>query len=311
MLRISNHLDLAGNEYEAILEKHPHEQPARLALANILKLISDTNHFRLLRDREAAPLPETDERAWQRYLVALERNVVKYRDLALSQYAQVNRRTEQTLVARQVAEIQWRSGRWAQAMRGFEALGNLEPDNWQYAYRIGTILLEQGNIESAIAALVEARRLAPTVGDIYFALGLAYIRAARDAEALQTLKLGTIYQPFHPGLHTNLGAVAARLGRLDQAREALERSLELRTFPLPRVHLTHTNLAIVNLLRKRKAEATTSLKRALRAHPEFEPALALQRQLNTGNTAVTTDALVFNDLLEKFGEVSTVSFDDE
>jgi tetratricopeptide (TPR) repeat protein len=111
--------------------------------------------------------------------------------------------------------------------------------------------------------LQRALELAPTEGDLYFSLGLALVRMGRLEEGIDIFEQGTVYAPFNPALYTNLGAAYASQGAYEAARTVLERSLELATFPLPRLHLTHTNLALIHLAQRRPDEAVKALQNAL------------------------------------------------
>ena len=158
--------------------------------------------------------------------------------------------------------------------------------------------------------------LAPAQGDLYLALGMAYVRAGRMADAIDAFQRGTIYEPFSPALYTNLGAAYATRHEYGAARVALRRSLELSTFPLPRVHLTHTNLALVHLKDGRKGDGVKALKHALFVYPDYQYARQLlnavtSRHAGSSLEAVEPAEFVFNDLLELFGETTTVAFDDE
>ena len=211
--------------------------------------------------------------------------------------------------ARQIAEIHRRAGRADDAVAALTRLSRLNPGWWVGPYRIGTLRLGQGDPGEAVRSLERAVRLAPTEGAPYVALGLARIREGRLSEAVRVLERGAIHDPFSPAMFTNLGAALAGLGDLEQARAALERSLRLDTFPLPRSHLAHTNLALVLIRQGRGDAALGELRRALRSYPDFAPARELLEALQAGDEAALAAATwVHDDLLEIAGEVTTVAF---
>ena len=168
-----------------------------------------------------------------------------------------------------------------------------------------------GEFREATRRLEETLELESAHGDPYIALGLAYARSGRQADAIATLERGAIYEPFNPALYTNLGAAYAGRGDYGLARKALERSLELDTFPLPRVHLAHTNLALVHLREGRPHEAVRALKSALHVFPDDPYARGLLESVTLGKGRKVGTEYVLNDLLEIFGEVTTVAFGNE
>ena len=88
--------------------------------------------------------------------------------------------------------------------------------------------------------------------------------------------------------------------------------------PFCRIHLARTNLGILHLRRGEHEEAARQLKLALHVYPGYDRARELLERIpsvSDSRTKVAPDApaaaYVFNDLLEIFGEVSTVAFDNE
>ena len=310
-------LNAAARAYQEIIRRKPRQFEARYQLGNLLKLASDSITFKLRRDMERAPPPGTSIRQWRKHLSELQGQSTKYSQLALSELGMaLGIRPSELGAVRQVSEIYRRSGRLADAQRYYQWLALREPDHWMHLYRLGTILIELERYEDAIHSLKQAVALAPSEGDCYFALGLAYVRADRLADAINTLQRGTIYQPFSPALYTNLGAAYASVGRYGLARNALERSLQLGNFSLPRVHLAHTNLALVHLKQGRRDQAVNALKNALHIFPDYTYARNLLERAKSRTRPGTLDVtdrgeFVFNDLLESFGEVTTVTFDNE
>ena len=110
-------------------------------------------------------------------------------------------------------------------------------------------------------------------------------------DAVTTYERGAIHQPFNPALYTNLGAAYGSRGEYGAALQTLERSLDLATFPLPRLHLTYTNLALVHFREGRRQEARKALKNALRAFPNYGPA---RRSLET-LTSTSGERLLLQD----------------
>lgn len=313
----------AAAAYRGIIALRPGSFDAHARLAALFKELSDRTAWLLRGDVESAPPAGARPREWRQYLADLAQRSEQYARFALSEYALALRiRPHDFESVRQIGEIYRRSGRTDEARRAFEWLARHQGGEWRHPYRLGTLLLEDEQYEEAIAALEKARELSPTQGDTYFALGLAYVRSGRLDEAIDTLRQGIIHEPFNPGLHTNLGATHASRGELPAARKALERALELGTFPLPRPHLTLTNLALVDLREARPTEAKRRLKEALHIFPDYRYARRLLDDLESTQStassggqarlhALEKEPFVFNDLLEVFGEVTTIVLDHE
>ena len=88
--------------------------------------------------------------------------------------------------------------------------------------------------------------------------------------------------------------------------------MTLRTFPLPRTHLAYTNIGIIHWREGRRADAVRALKKALHVFPDYAYARRLLAEATSVDaTATSPPALVYDDLLERFGETSTVQFANE
>jgi len=127
---------------------------------------------------------------------------------------------------------------------------------------------------------------------------------------------GAVYEAFNPALYTNLGAAYAGRGDYGPARKSLERAVRLRTFPLPRTHLANTNLGIIHWRQGRLADAIHALEKALHVFPEYAYARQLLADVTSGDArsksgGTSEAALVYDDLLERFGETSTVQFSND
>ena len=122
----------------------------------------------------------------------------------------------------------------------------------------------------------------------------------------------SVYEPFNPALYTNLGAAYSGRGDYPLARKSLERAVSLRTFPLPRTHLAYTNLGIVHWREGRRSDAVQALENALHVFPDYAYARRLLAEASSpGAVAMNPATAVYDDLLERFGETSTVHFPNE
>ena len=302
--------------YRDLIQERPDDFEAHVQLGSVFKLLGDVSRFRRQSIEEgASPLSVAGARG--ALLEALDRQAADYRRQAMAELATaLSIEPLDSRAVRQVAEIYRTAGRLDHAVQAFEWLARRDPTQWITLYRLGTVLIELGRADEAIDVLRRAVELAPAQGDTYVALGLAYQKAGRRRDAIAAFETGTIYEPFNPALYTNLGALYAYRGDHDRATRYLRRTIELGTFPLPRVHLAYTNLALLHLAAGRSSDATEALETALHVFPDYPPARELLDRLASGGGTASLradwrDRLVFNEMLEIFGEVTTVAFEDD
>ncbi len=304
--------DLAARTLQQVIQGRPDHFLAHVELANLYKYQSDSSGFRYRTFLEST-LQTTSGMDRRLLLTVLRENEQKYRDLALSEYASGLRvQPLSQPVMRQVAEIYRKAGRVDEALEIFLWLEERRPEFWLNHYRIGTILLELDRTPEAVKTLETAVALAPARGDSYLALGLAYMKADRMRLAADTFLKGTTYEPFNPALHINLGAALAEMGQLEAAKGHFHRAIELGTFPLPRTHLAYTNLGLIHLCQDNTDEALLSFENALHVYPDYEVALRLKRATESMSLeTVEQENFVFNEMLELFGEITTVAFESD
>jgi tetratricopeptide (TPR) repeat protein len=311
--RAGEYYGAAVDTYEELIRRQPTLFDAHLDLAFLYKHLSDRVSIAHKRKSERARPVEISSQAWHRYLAQLDQRALEYGELALSTFDRAQQiRPVGASGELQIGEILRRSGRFEEARQRFEWLARSEPTEWVHRYRLGTIAIRQEDDARAIAHLEGALQLAPTEGDVYVALGLAHLKMGRTHDAIATLERGAIYEPFNPALFTNLGAAYLESDDLPRARKSLERALTLRTFPLPRTHLAYTNLGIVHWREGEKEAALQALESAVHVFPDYAYArrlLADARSINAEARSAATP--VYDDLLERFGETSTVHFPNE
>ena len=304
----------AAAAYGQIIARKPGQFHAHFELGGLFKQLGDRIAFRLRGDRESALPAGTSDRQWKHHLAALENELSGYGQMALSAYGTALRiRPFDFEAIRQISEIFRRTGRSDRSLEMLDWLSRRQGDRWIHYYRKGTILIELERYDEAIQLLKRALELRPTQGDVYFALGFASVRLGRLSEAIEVLQKGTIHEPFNPGFYLNLGAAHASRGNYQTADKLLRRSLELATFPLPRVHLSYTNLGLLQMKQGQIEGAVRDLKSALHQFPDYQYAQHLLDKATSSGVSVdlSDEPFVYSDLLEIFGEVSTVASEDE
>ena len=230
--RLGGDLASAGEAYREVIRREPDQFHAHFELAGLFKEISDRAAFKLRGDLESAVPFGTSAREWARELALLEEEVGSYGQFALASFGTALRiRPFDFESIFQISEILRRSGQSGESLEVLDWLSRRQGKHWIHYYRRGALLIELGQYEPALRALKRALELKPIQGDVYFALGFAYVQTGRLSEAIDTFQKGALYQPFNPGTYVNLGAAHGNRGDFQLARRALERSLELATFP--------------------------------------------------------------------------------
>ena len=298
------------NEALAVLEHAARSWPAefdtRYRLGSLFKLLSDQLRHQVGRASENRPPEGMSAPDWQFVVDTYLSRAGHIADRAYGEYvyALAQKPGDQRTVW-QTAEVLRALERHAEAREMFLSLSRRDPNEWLYPYRAAMVEIAENRLTEAIDLLQTAHTRRPDQADVLAALGFALLKSGRPTEAVAQLVKANAFEPFNPAAFNNLGVARARLDDLASAERALQRGLELRTFPLPRTHLLHTNLALVLAKSGRHAEAIAAAKRALYVFPGFKPAKELLAGLEAGDL-ISLDYQL-NDQLELFGELSTVS----
>jgi Flp pilus assembly protein TadD len=104
-----------------------------------------------------------------------------------------------------------------------------EPRDSLYTlYRRGMELLADGDFEEAAVPLAEAARQAPEKSSVREALGRAYFRTRRYAEAATEFEAVVETHPVNDYAHFCLGRALSKSGRTKRARHHLALAANLR-----------------------------------------------------------------------------------
>ncbi len=103
-----------------------------------------------------------------------------------------------------------------------------EPDSVYSLYQRGMALLEHGDFAQATVPLRKAARLDPEKTSIREALGRAYFRTRRYAEAAEEFEAVVERYPVNDFAHFCLGRALTKTGRKDRARRHLAIAANLR-----------------------------------------------------------------------------------
>jgi Flp pilus assembly protein TadD len=104
---------------------------------------------------------------------------------------------------------------------------NGSPKNAEPFINLGNLLLEQNQIENAIAQLSEAREISPQESRAHKSLGKAYLRLNKLEEAQRELEKAVSLDPNSAGAHYLLGQVYRKKGWIEQAKTQIDRAAAL------------------------------------------------------------------------------------
>ena len=121
----------------------------------------------------------------------------------------------------------WARGEYEAAIASFETALELDPDNTLILNNLGTAWIQAERPDRAVAVLRRAVELDPSYSRAYLNLGTA-LYAAGDLEAsLAALRKVVELRPDNLDARYNEAAVLAELRRYAQAKQSLERSLQV------------------------------------------------------------------------------------
>jgi tetratricopeptide (TPR) repeat protein len=123
------------------------------------------------------------------------------------------------------------TGQWEKQLDACEAALRLDPSlSWAH-YSRGAALVMRGRPDEGIAGLEKAMRLSPhdpRTRDFYVAMALAHFVAGRYEEAVDWGQRSLQQSPDHLPSYTQLAASYAQLGRIEEARSALQKRLRVQ-----------------------------------------------------------------------------------
>jgi len=137
------------------------------------------------------------------------------------------------------------------------------PDSWMAHDNLGRILVDQGDLDTAIGHYRRALQLYPDFAGIHGNLGVALIKKGEVDEARAQLEQATALDPYDASDHDNLGTALRRLGRLPESLAQYELALAID----PDDASARFNYALALLNDHRPAAAAVQYQAILAAQP--------------------------------------------
>ena len=133
-----------------------------------------------------------------------------------------------------IGNVQFRRGEFVPAAAAYRRAVAIDPDYLLAWFHLGWIARQEGNDAEAEQAFARCLELPPrsprdqaTIEDARFYLGALRFRAKDYASAARLMEQVVSFRPQHDEAHYYLGQSYLRLGRQEQARQHLNRVLEL------------------------------------------------------------------------------------
>jgi tetratricopeptide (TPR) repeat protein len=167
----------------------------------------------------------------------------------------------------------------------------IEPDNPDYNYAMGTVILETRDAATAASYFQKFVAARPADARGHFALGVAEFTSGDYSHAREEMQTATHSPAFAPAAQYYLGRMARLEGDLGEASKRLRQAVAL----MPTFSEAHTELARIAMLQGNLVEAHLELDRALRLKPESfqanEQLLVFYKRTGDPRAAAQAEAL--------------------
>jgi choline-sulfatase len=160
-------------------------------------------------------------------------------------------------------------GKTDAALGEYDAATQLNPALATPHIEAAKVLANRKEYAPAIIRARKALELSPQSDYASYTLGVVYRRAGQSAEAADAFMRAIELNPMNVRARAGLGAEAMRLGRVDVARTQFEQLVQLGYQVAP----SQFNLGIIAAAAGDRAEAERRFRLALKADPQFKPAL--------------------------------------
>ncbi len=148
----------------------------------------------------------------------------------------------------------------------------LSPRRYLTWFVLGTAQSQKGNHQEALAAFLEAKKIAPDNAEVLFALGNSYFQVKQYQAAVRELEAGLLINNQSPQAYFDLGNAYFKLNQYDKAINAYQQVLKLEADFWPAIN----NIGLVQYEQGNVKQAMDSWRKAIAIdEQQAEPLLAL------------------------------------
>jgi tetratricopeptide (TPR) repeat protein len=159
-------------------------------------------------------------------------------------------------------------GQLDEAVAYFQKALALQPGFADAHNNLGLVLLQRGQVDEAIDHFRKALAAHPENAPAHYNLGNALLRQGQPDQAAAQFQKAIEFDPAYAEAHNNLGNVLLHEGKVDEAIIHFQKALELQ----PDYGEAHNNLAIALLQKGQVDEAIARFRTALRVQPGYAEA---------------------------------------
>src|SRR6184192_1730040 len=155
------------------------------------------------------------------------------------------------------------------AIAQYQETIQMAPENADADYNLGNAFLQKGEIDAALTHYQKAVSVIPKDPDIQVGLGNALWQKGKAEEAIDHYRKALELRPYYFAAHYNLSTVLLQKGEIDDAIMHGQVALTIR----PNVAAVHTNLAVALLAKGEIADGIRQFEKTLQIAPRSVPAL--------------------------------------
>ncbi len=156
-------------------------------------------------------------------------------------------------------------GKGNEAIAQYQKALEINPDYADAHYNLGNILCQKGRVDEAIAHYQKALQINPDDAEVHNNLGLALLQKGNVDEAIAQYQKALEIKPDYAGACYNLGEALFQEGKLDEAVAQYQKALQIK----PDYAEAHDSLANALLQKGQVDEAIAHYQKALKIKPGY------------------------------------------
>ena len=174
------------------------------------------------------------------------------------------------------------NGQVDEALAHFQKALEIYPNFLEAHSSLGVALLQKGQLDEAIAQFQKALEINPDYADAHYNLGNALLQEGQLDEAVAHFQKADEINPSHAEAHNNLGSALLQKGQLDEAIAQFQKALEVNSNDAD----VRSNLGNALLEKGELDEAVVQFRKAAEIRPNNADA-----HYNLGNALLQTGQL--------------------